>query len=281
MLKSAVWKDVILAGTANRPFEFLAGMIVSMPKGGYCTKHSHQGLEIVYHRRGRGVTTLDDGSLVFEEGSLVLHGPGKTHDQFSEAAQEDLCIHVGLPTRVGAKLGSALLVPTVNEPDLVGDIRALSSTTAPMDDMGRRIINFKVTALLLGILRVACALSEEAEADLPLLRVRYAERFIRERFASISSIGQVAESVGVSHDYLRHVFKACRGRSIVQYLNEVRVAHAKLLLTHSGMPLKQIAAACGYKDEYYFSVVFRKLTASSPGAHRFQTRRLNRRLADA
>lgn len=273
MLKSAAWKDVVLTGTANRPFEFLAGMVVSMPEGGYCARHAHRGLEIVYHRRGRGMTTLDDVSLPFEEGSAVIYRPGESHDQLASTTQEDLCIHVGLPARITARLGPALLIPSLNEPDIVSDIRILSSIIAPIDEVERRILDCKVTALLLGLLQAACVMNEEA--DLPLLRVRQAERFVRERFASIGSVGEVAENVGVSPDYLRHVFKTCRGRSIVQYLNEVRIAHAKLLLTHSGMPLKQIASACGYKDEYYFSAVFRKLTATSPGAHRSRMSRVN------
>ncbi len=278
MLKSAVWKDAVLAGTVNKPFGFLAGMIVTMREGTYCPRHSHQGLEMVYHRMGRGVTALDDESLAFAEGSVVLYGPGKEHDQAAETAAEDFCIHVDVPAEIGRKLTPTLLIPVVNEPNIVGDIHLLSSVTSPVDDMERRILNHKVTALLLDLLRVACALGE-AEGDLPILRVRQAERFIREKFASIVSVGQVADNVGVSHDYLRHVFKACRGRSIVQYLNEVRIAHAKLLLTHSPMPLKQIATACGFKDEYYFSAVFRKLTATSPGAHRFrQVSSVNRRI---
>jgi AraC-like DNA-binding protein len=39
-------------------------------------------------------------------------------------------------------------------------------------------------------------------------------------------------------------------------------------LRHSRLPLKQIATLCGFKDEYYFSAVFRQLTQSSPGDFR-------------
>ena len=35
--------------------------------------------------------------------------------------------------------------------------------------------------------------------------------------------------------------------------------------------MKQIATMCGFKDEYYFSAVFRKFTATAPGAYQNKT----------
>jgi len=92
--------------------------------------------------------------------------------------------------------------------------------------------------------------------------------FMSEHFAGISSLRDVAEHVGVSHDHLRHLFIKARGRSLIRHLNEIKVARAKILLTNSPLPLKQIAATCGFKDEYYFSAVFRRLTNLSPGLYR-------------
>ena len=98
--------------------------------------------------------------------------------------------------------------------------------------------------------------------------VMQAERFMSEHFADIRSLRDVAGHVGVSHDHLRHLFSNARGRSMVRHLNEIKVARAKILLTNSPLPLKQIAATCGFKDEYYISAVFRRLTNLSPGLYR-------------
>ncbi len=98
--------------------------------------------------------------------------------------------------------------------------------------------------------------------------VRAAEQFIRENFATIRSLRVVADAAGVGYDHLRHLFKERRGRSLVRYLNEVRMERAKTLLVHSRLPLKQIATMCGFRDEYYFSAVFRRHVQMPPGRYR-------------
>jgi transcriptional regulator GlxA family with amidase domain len=98
--------------------------------------------------------------------------------------------------------------------------------------------------------------------------VRKAEHYINEQYGKIDSLRQVAEAIGIGYDHLRHSFKARRGKSLVRQLNEVRVERAKALLAHSRLPLKQISSMCGFRDEYYFSAVFRKLAHAAPGRYR-------------
>ena len=48
-----------------------------------------------------------------------------------------------------------------------------------------------------------------------------------------TSLRDVAAGAGVGYDHLRHLFSQHRGRSLVQYLNEVRMERATTLLAHS------------------------------------------------
>ena len=72
----------------------------------------------------------------------------------------------------------------------------------------------------------------------------------------------------VSHDYLRHCFKDRYRGSLAGWLSEVRIERAKELLVHSRLPLKTVAAMCGFANERYFSSVFRKREACAPGEFR-------------
>jgi len=268
MLNSAIWKRSLLERKMSKPFVFLTGMRVSMELNTYCERHAHVGLEIVYHETGRGVSELDNESVAFDEGSVLMYGPGRVHDQSAETPTTDLCVHIMVPKVLGDRLAKTLYVPMVGESSLADEIRSLTVVPTPSDDIGQRILDCRVTALLLSLVQMASSTNEADSNTAGQGHVRRAEEFMRKHYAQIESIGEVAHHVGVSHDYLRHVFKAQRGRSIVHYLNEIRVAQAKLLLVHSPLPLKQIATACGFKDEYYFSAVFRKTAAISPGAYR-------------
>ena len=58
------------------------------------------------------------------------------------------------------------------------------------------------------------------------------------------------------------------GVSPFQYLINIRIAHAKHLLSTSDMPIAQIATECGYDDPVYFSQVFKRITEFSPKEYR-------------
>jgi len=117
------------------------------------------------------------------------------------------------------------------------------------------------------LVHLACARNEAAENGTQNY-VQKAENYIRDHFTRIKNLPEVADAIGISYDHLRHVFKTARKKSLVQYLNDVRMERAKTLLIHSRLPLKQVAAMSGFADEYYFSAVFNRLVQMPPGRYR-------------
>ncbi len=56
----------------------------------------------------------------------------------------------------------------------------------------------------------------------------------------------VSEQLNVSNSYLSTAFKNAYGVSLVQYLNRLRVEHAKKLILEPPMSIKEIALASGF-----------------------------------
>jgi signal transduction histidine kinase/DNA-binding LacI/PurR family transcriptional regulator/AraC-like DNA-binding protein len=79
---------------------------------------------------------------------------------------------------------------------------------------------------------------------------------------------EIASAIGVSEDYLSRVFHRELGLSPWDYLNRYRVEQAKQLLHHTNSAIGIIASQVGFKDQLYFSRVFRKVTGLSPSAFR-------------
>jgi signal transduction histidine kinase/DNA-binding LacI/PurR family transcriptional regulator/AraC-like DNA-binding protein/ActR/RegA family two-component response regulator len=79
---------------------------------------------------------------------------------------------------------------------------------------------------------------------------------------------KLADAVGASEDYVSRVFHKELGITPWEYLNRYRVHRAKKLLRTTSDGIKAIASAVGFKDQAYFSRVFRKLTGMSPQAYR-------------
>ena len=74
--------------------------------------------------------------------------------------------------------------------------------------------------------------------------------------------------MGVSEDYLSRVFNRELNISPWDYLNRFRVLQSKHLLLHSTDTIGVIARQVGFKDQAYFSRVFRKVTGLSPQGFR-------------
>lgn len=74
----------------------------------------------------------------------------------------------------------------------------------------------------------------------------------------------LSERFDMSFDYLNRLFRRNVGRPIFQYLNGIRIAHARELLTTTSMRVSQISDRVGFADESYFSKVFKKYTGVCP-----------------
>lgn len=56
--------------------------------------------------------------------------------------------------------------------------------------------------------------------------------------------------------------------NLKEYIQEVRLKHARLLLNTTKFPIQEIAANCGFLDVNYFTRVFKKVHGMSPREYR-------------
>ncbi len=92
--------------------------------------------------------------------------------------------------------------------------------------------------------------------------------YIEENATSPTRLQDIAGHAGLSVSRAVHLFKEHFGMSAMQYVLQLRLAHALELLDHSVMSLEQIAAETGLSSYTYFHRVFREKYGISPGAYR-------------
>lgn len=78
----------------------------------------------------------------------------------------------------------------------------------------------------------------------------------------------MAERLAVSPGYFSVIFKKHTGLSPIQYLNKIRMDHAKHLLKNTKLPVKWIAEQVGFEDSFYFARIFSKETGMAPRDYR-------------
>jgi AraC family transcriptional regulator len=119
--------------------------------------------------------------------------------------------------------------------------------------------------LLLELLvQMARGTAPGAETTCPrwLLKTR---DMLHDRFTERLSLETIAAEIGVHPSHLVRAFKQHFHCTIGDYIRNLRMAQARHLLTHSEIPLSEIALAIGYSDQSHFTTAFRRQTGISPG----------------
>lgn len=99
--------------------------------------------------------------------------------------------------------------------------------------------------------------------------VEHIELYIRENFRSDISLGEIADKIGFTSDYLSRTFKKFKGESPIKFITKLRINEAKqLLLNNPQLDVKFVGEQVGYSDPYYFSRVFNSYTGLYPTEYR-------------
>lgn len=78
----------------------------------------------------------------------------------------------------------------------------------------------------------------------------------------------LAADLGFSPRTFRREFTKRVGLPPHRYLLSSRISHAREMLAHTDLPIKQIARELGYADVFYFTRQFRHLVGVPPGVYR-------------
>lgn len=107
---------------------------------------------------------------------------------------------------------------------------------------------------------------EPAEEKNPF--VELAREYIEEHYYENIMLADVAQKVSISAGYLSTLFQKQLSKGFVDYLNEIRIEHACTYLQQNYLKTYEIAYRVGFKDEKYFSKVFKKIKGQSSSEYR-------------
>lgn len=99
--------------------------------------------------------------------------------------------------------------------------------------------------------------------------VEKAKRFICFHIREDLSRDQIAQEVGVNAEYLSRLFKKREEKSMIEYIQEKKIAVAAELL-QTDQSVSDIAVSIGYHNFAYFTQLFKKYTGQTPSAFKKQ-----------
>lgn len=135
---------------------------------------------------------------------------------------------------------------------------------APDDALGRIFIRSSIEMLCVFLLKGQDG-GNRPQVQVAQEAVRRAIVYIGQKYREPISLADVAKAAGLSPTYFSAVFHRTMGVSFSGYLAEYRLRVAKRYLAAGELPVKQIAAVCGFTSYSYFVTVFKNCYGYTPG----------------
>lgn len=147
---------------------------------------------------------------------------------------------------------------------ILTNIYTLASSSDYIRDMR---INGKLNDLL--TLLMESSWHRGAHTNAPKkMEISQVKSFLDEHYKEKLSLESVASHFFIDKHYLARLFKEQYGVTLVTYLQQVRITHAKRMLRFTDKSIEEIGLECGIGELNYFSRVFKKLEGVSPSEFR-------------
>ena len=147
---------------------------------------------------------------------------------------------------------------------IISDIYTLASSSDYIRDMR---INGKLNDLLTLLMESSWHRGNSSNAP-KKMEISQVKSFLDEHYKEKLSLESVASHFFIDKHYLARLFKEQYGVTLVTYLQQVRITHAKRMLRFSDKSIEEIGLECGIGELNYFSRVFKKLEGVSPSEYR-------------
>lgn len=111
-------------------------------------------------------------------------------------------------------------------------------------------------------------IQQHAELVSGISPVQQAITYIHEHVGQGLSLQQVARHVHMNSNYFSELFKRETGKNYIEYVTEVKMQKAMMMLSETPAKISEVANEVGYEDMKYFNKLFKKFTGVTPSEYR-------------
>lgn len=253
--------------------------------------HSHPVYHIILYDQGPASILIDGKKWKAEKGALFLISPMQRHQFIThkENGYQYQEITFGAYDSKGSplvltfrELLSGLGFESLPSVFYLTDepYRQLESLLKPMTDYGyqpprekgeKTGLSIQLSLFLhaMGNLLIRSSFIPQPASgrDESIIRVMH---YLSRNYRQKMTLAEMAEVAGCSREHLSRKFKICTGKTITDYLMDIRLEIAERIIRTSSLPLKDICIQVGIEDIFYFSKCFKRKFHLPPRKHRLK-----------
>ncbi|RZJ69536.1 AraC family transcriptional regulator [Flavobacterium sp.] len=241
--------------------------------------HYHPEYELTLITEGSGKRIIGDSHESFETGDLVLIGPELPHTWSNETrnARKSSAVVIQFSSEFIKRFSG--LYECRNILDLLEHCARGSFFPNPTTQITKSLLELsqktgleKITSLLeileklsqVGSVALSSTVYSGSRNPENAGRINKVCRYVHENASEHIELQKAANLVSLSKSAFCKFFARNMKTSFSDYVNEIRIANACLLLTDTDLTVREIASEAGFESLTYFNRVFLKKKGLSP-----------------
>jgi AraC family transcriptional regulator len=235
---------------------------------GLClARHAHDTPHFIYIVGGLHWSGHSRGGDACAPGTVRFLPAGEPHENYFPVGSNCLHVELFLPILALAREDDALVRASgeLASPSAPALGARLHHEFRQRDDVSALAVEELLMELLLSGVRRSPL--RRGPAPSWLLRVR---EMLYEHGATHLTLADLSRCAGRHPVQVSRQFHHHFGCTISEYVRQVRIARAQILLSHRDLSVADLALACGFSDQSHFTNAFRRLTGVPPHRYRLQ-----------
>ncbi len=228
--------------------------------------HAHAEDRIVLTLRGKFNSVYRRHTFLLDD-ARAIYRPAQIEHR-DAYAQETVCVSIRLPVSESERSDAFTFYD--------GDLPRITDRLCAELDASDSASNLAIESLSA---QIAARLCSSDERDVRSSRwIREVRDWIEEEYADPPTLQAIAAVVGRGVSHVASVFRRTYGKTIGDYVRDIRVWRTRKLVEDSSVPLVEVAQRGGFADQSHFGRLFKQRFAMTPGEYR---RRAARHLHDS
>ena len=279
-------KENTTHGTVNFP---LANYKWNLNKQFFVKLHWHNETELIFFKKGSFTVTVNMKEYKITEPTFMFINSGDIHSIVSDGGCVESAIVFDLKMlsfeyfdAIQYKIIRPLIEGKIQFPLFISNdntvqknIETLYEKIISESDQNKLSSYMKVKSYLYQLIAYLYESESFLNADnieendtYKIENVKRVLTFIHKNYSQKISLDEMASLVGMNTQYFCRYFKSLMGKTLTEYINEVRIEKAAECLIKTNEKIIDIAICCGYDNIGYFIKRFKEQKNISPSKYR-------------